>query len=381
MISQCPNCKTRFVVSEAQLAAAQGNVRCGACMKVFCAAKPTNDKPVSNKAIDNNRNQTNVIATPQPTADAPQTSPASDDNTAQIDNISIEQSDTQAADENNATDNWLSQLLPEADNAETPKTNNVAAEPEAVPATDISALSKDLQSNHLESQRRNEEQAQAKQFQSDQLADSVFDGYDHEEKLYADTDGRIEPSLDSTSSFDALNRIDRQPVEISLVNDRPSVGRLVHKIVGSLICVSLLGLLAMQWLLNNPEDFQYHPRWQAAYQIACQLRQCTPASSATDYQTLSLLVRDHPSRDNALSVETMILNSSKQPLPFPLIEMHFTDLAGNTSAYRQFTAEEYLHGELSGASTMAPATPIQVALAIKDPGAAAVNYTIKLLAP
>lgn len=374
MISQCPNCKTRFVVSEAQLAAAQGNVRCGACMKVFCAAKPTNDKPVTN-----NSNQTNVIATPQPAADAPQTSLASDDAAAQRENISTEQPDARAADEDNATDNWLSQLLPEADNAETPKASNVAAEPEALPATDISALSKDLQSNHLESQKLNEEQAQAKQFQTEQLADSVFDSYDHEEKLY--TDGRIEPSLDSTSSFDALNRIDRQPVEISLINDRPSIGRLVHKIAGSLICLSLVGLLTMQWLLNNPEDFQYHPRWQAAYQIACQLRQCTPATSATDYQTLSLLVRDHPSRDNALSVETMILNSSKQPLPFPLIEMHFTDLAGNTSAYRQFTAEEYLHGELSGASTMAPATPIQVALAIKDPGAAAVNYTIKLLAP
>ena len=37
MISQCPNCKTRFVVGEKKLNIAGGSVRCGACMQVFSA--------------------------------------------------------------------------------------------------------------------------------------------------------------------------------------------------------------------------------------------------------------------------------------------------------------------------------------------------------
>ena len=36
-VAQCPNCRTRFRVSRAQLGAAQGAVRCGACLGIFSA--------------------------------------------------------------------------------------------------------------------------------------------------------------------------------------------------------------------------------------------------------------------------------------------------------------------------------------------------------
>ncbi|MGB1837494.1 MJ0042-type zinc finger domain-containing protein, partial [Marinobacter adhaerens] len=35
--TQCPNCQTRFRVTEEQLGIAKGKVRCGNCMKVFNA--------------------------------------------------------------------------------------------------------------------------------------------------------------------------------------------------------------------------------------------------------------------------------------------------------------------------------------------------------
>ena len=35
LITQCPTCRTRFRVSEAQLEVAAGRVRCGACLSVF----------------------------------------------------------------------------------------------------------------------------------------------------------------------------------------------------------------------------------------------------------------------------------------------------------------------------------------------------------
>ncbi|QJD58960.1 DUF3426 domain-containing protein [Pseudomonas sp. gcc21] len=37
LVTQCPNCQTRFRLSEEQLSAAAGNVRCGACLKVYNA--------------------------------------------------------------------------------------------------------------------------------------------------------------------------------------------------------------------------------------------------------------------------------------------------------------------------------------------------------
>ena len=35
LVTQCPNCDTRFRVSESQLQIAAGRVRCGACLAVF----------------------------------------------------------------------------------------------------------------------------------------------------------------------------------------------------------------------------------------------------------------------------------------------------------------------------------------------------------
>ena len=35
LVTQCPNCDTRFRVNETQLQAAHGQVRCGACLEVF----------------------------------------------------------------------------------------------------------------------------------------------------------------------------------------------------------------------------------------------------------------------------------------------------------------------------------------------------------
>ena len=42
-VTQCPHCQTSFRVSRTQLGAAQGVVRCGACMELFNAARHMQD--------------------------------------------------------------------------------------------------------------------------------------------------------------------------------------------------------------------------------------------------------------------------------------------------------------------------------------------------
>ena len=37
--TQCPNCETRFRVTDEQLSVARGKVRCGNCMKIFNAVE------------------------------------------------------------------------------------------------------------------------------------------------------------------------------------------------------------------------------------------------------------------------------------------------------------------------------------------------------
>ena len=61
---------------------------------------------------------------------------------------------------------------------------------------------------------------------------------------------------------------------------------------------------------------------------------------------------------------------------FPDLELRFSSVSGALVAGRRFKPEEYLKGELKGAQTMPPSTPVQVSLEIADPGPDAVNYTL-----
>jgi predicted Zn finger-like uncharacterized protein len=362
MISQCPNCKTRFVVSEAQLNAASGNVRCGSCMKVFFAADNQADtEAASDSATESQINETtdiqadadieNIIESQNQNVDTDQFNGQA---SSAEQNTELEPSNASAKE---ITNDWLNQLLPE-------KSANLNQQSEADTEHPVDG---DSQQNDLDNNGSNP-------------VTEDLDEY-NQSRLYED--GRIEPSMQTIDSVEALNRIETQPVEIAAHDERAlaSVGGKLHKVIGAALCVVMLLLLSGQWMLNHPDDFQNHPRWQGAYQWVCKLSQCTPAISANDYQTQSLMVYDHPERDNALIVETVIFNANNNSLPFPLIELLFTDAAGNTKAYRRFTASEYLHGELLGVDEMAAATPIHIALEIKDPGADAVNYTVKLIAP
>ncbi|WP_394559654.1 DUF3426 domain-containing protein [Aquipseudomonas alcaligenes] len=57
-VTQCPHCRTSFRISRAQLGAAHGAVRCGACMRVFNAAQQL--------LVDQNRASKPATPTPTP---------------------------------------------------------------------------------------------------------------------------------------------------------------------------------------------------------------------------------------------------------------------------------------------------------------------------
>ena len=77
-VTQCPHCRTSFRVSSAQLGAAHGAVRCGACMQVFNAAQhllgdPAPSKPAPTAAAPR---PAVPVPAPKPTPIKPDSSPA-----------------------------------------------------------------------------------------------------------------------------------------------------------------------------------------------------------------------------------------------------------------------------------------------------------------
>lgn len=51
-VSRCPNCETSFKVTESQLDAADGAVRCGACLQVFIASDYFVEAPIPDLFVE-----------------------------------------------------------------------------------------------------------------------------------------------------------------------------------------------------------------------------------------------------------------------------------------------------------------------------------------
>ena len=148
--------------------------------------------------------------------------------------------------------------------------------------------------------------------------------------------------------------------------------------------LSLLALLVLagQYAVFHFQELARTPQWRPYYAQACEALGCTlPLRSDPEaLRGANLVVRSHPDYRNALMVDALLFNEAAWPQPFPVLELTFQDLDGDTVATRRFQPAEYLRGELAGARAMPVATPVHIGLEIVDPGARAVNYNLRLLA-
>jgi hypothetical protein len=143
------------------------------------------------------------------------------------------------------------------------------------------------------------------------------------------------------------------------------------------ILLAIVGL-AGQILWFQFDEWSVDLRWRPVYAEICARVGCRlPVMRALEsIQSRNLVVRSHPNVAGALLVDALIINEAPFPQPFPLIELRFSSLTGSLVAGRRFKPSEYLSGELAGADTMQPNTPIHIALEIDDPGPDAVNYVM-----
>ena len=75
-------------------------------------------------------------------------------------------------------------------------------------------------------------------------------------------------------------------------------------------------------------------------------------------------------------VNTVIRNSAEFAQPFPILVLSFNSVENSVIALREFTSAEYLDPGLRSTQAMPAKTPVQIRLAIMDPGPEAVNYTL-----
>lgn len=150
------------------------------------------------------------------------------------------------------------------------------------------------------------------------------------------------------------------------------------------LCVILFsGLLSAQFLWQNRMLYSQLPQLRNLYETACNTLSCElPEFSSIDaIRSENLTVQSHPTFDNGLMVTTIIRNTAAFEQTFPILILSFNSAENSVIALREFTADEYLDPGLRSIELMPSMTPVQISLAIMDPGPAAVNYTLAFRLP
>jgi predicted Zn finger-like uncharacterized protein len=371
-ITECPHCNTAFRVSDAQLRAAKGAVRCGSCLEVFLAHQhwlSEEDQLDDNDelTIDEWGDDPNAIFAELEQLDRDLESSLDDESWA-----------LRLLEEEEKADQLAEQKKAEQIKSEQQKSNTHHAESAPVAAIIEPAfvVLNDHQDSDDSTAEVNTENYDAIDNHEAIASHDVID-----KNLTNDTDEMsfsTEPQIGNDVDWEDFDRSDK---EIDALYARKIAKKPASNILSYLVIViGLLGFGA-QYISTHFNELSQDAQWRPLLQTACATLSCT-IPEWRDFNAIQqndLIVRSHPQQRDALLINVQLKNASAFPQAFPLLELSFSDINGAPIATRRFKPEEYLAGELSGLRLMPTQQAIQIELALVDPGKAAVNYQLKLI--
>lgn len=400
-VTQCPHCRTSFRVSRAQLGAAQGVVRCGACLEVFNAAR---------QLLVNQ----NVRAMPAPPPPPAPLKPKADQDTLWIHDdldldhldldeelakleqqelqlsrefMELEQRATTGAftrpnqgDQDALDEAWAEQLLrdestpPAATPSPAPQ-REVSFAPvtadEPLPPAPLTTSTQPLRTAAAE-----EPTAEAAATPTALATEEPAPKRRKSRRAGDNPKHEADPEPDREGLFD----LDDEPLELEWQKPKSPWGSRLGW--GALTLLALLALGA-QYATYNFDELARQDRYRPWFEWVCPTLGCeVPAKvDIAQVRSSNLVVRSHPDFSGALVVDAILYNRAPFSQPFPMLELRFADINGQLIASRRFKPGEYLAGELAGQVDMPPQTPIHISLDILDPGPRAVNYSLSFHSP
>jgi predicted Zn finger-like uncharacterized protein len=433
-ITQCPHCHTSFRVNQAQLGAARGVVRCGACLHVFNAAQQLREQghelaggapgiaPVAAPAQPAPTPAQTIERTPSPAdQDTPAKKTSSDTlwihDDLDLDSLDLdeelaklEEQEQQLSQQFMALEQpprhaegfslpsgstaepddeqWAEALLRE----EAPKgplslspsaAEDVPAAPrEASPASPIARTEPAVQPPRSEPRFN---LSDADTVEALPLEDELRLSAAREEADPEPDEPPVEPAAKSRRNEPELRdehlfELDDEPLQLDWQPPRKPWARWL---AWGLLNLVAAGALATQYVIYHFDELARQDDYRPWFEQLCPSIGCLLPSKVDIEQIKSsnLVVRSHPQFSGALVVDAILYNRAPFAQPFPLLEMRFADINGQLLASRRFKPNEYLGGELAGQAEMPPQTPIHVSLDILDPGTQAVNYSLSFHSP
>lgn len=326
LITRCPNCSTSFRVNDAQLNAANGAVRCGACLLVFSA-------------------RDNLITEPRPDEDW------EDSAEMNLESEFIEE------DEHWYPDTAIPSLAAETDDVK---------DPEEDEAEFFSAVDDD-------------------ELYLDAVGEAPFDDdSEYDEEAERDEDVPSDPDIDVTFDEDDVGleagfreniRVETHPDEVVGSPEEIPVRKTALWVLGAFVMGAVL-LLQVAWF--HHDELAQDPGYRAWFVTACNWLGCPIPDyrDRTSLNTTSLVVRSHAEFDNALRVDALLRNDAPFRQVFPVLDLRFTNTRNEVVAARRFKPDEYLGGELTGLRYIPARTEVRISLEVVDPGEDALGYSL-----
>lgn len=407
-ITRCPHCQTTFRIRTEQLSAAKGAVRCGSCLQVFKASehlvtnnpvKPTvettepDSKPLESKSKGDN-NEISFDDIPDQIQDDP------------LEDFGIRQPDSNADESFNSglqLDESIfgmqeidsANLSHDNDNFEFSVEDNFSPDKKNDEGWTAGLIDDDTEFS------TDDESWADNLLVDDELIDAIDDSFSIPAKQEKDDFvPPLEGPQDNNQFHLGGDDLEQEEVELSIPNavsdlhDEPlSLNKKTNSrkksntgyrfpwfwfsasILMILVMIAQIGYFKFDTWSRNPD---YRP----VYSIVCDALDCQlPAiQDVSKMNTQHFMVRPHPDVNQALYIDTLLINNASYQQPFPDLVLIFTGLEDQVVASRQFKPKEYLAGELAGATVMPQKVPIHIAFEIVNPGEEAVSYRIKLAA-
>ena len=342
MFTACPNCKTRFRVSAAQLKAAQGQVRCGKCHEVFDAFW----------ALEGSQSDPQ----PLPVAEEPATTP-------NLDSVSAEAAPPPELDTIIRADSARKKPIAE------PKTPEPAMSPLAdYPLADAPSLKAGPRKAKLPP------------------IDDLFGDHGHRRPDAARIDAKpaksAAPLPENHTTPEPQGTVEFAIPSAVHAEDLPQAPkaappRPTHSALWAFGIVIMIVVLILQLLNANREALAQNPvvgpSLIALYSTLG--RPLAPPRSVAGWDVSGLNVTSDPQTPGVLSITGSLQNQAGFVQPWPYLRVELTDRFGQTLRGRDFKPSDYLPAEQT-TLPLAAGHAARFRIDIADPGADAVGFTL-----
>jgi len=365
MHATCSHCQTVFKVSDENLKAAGGYVRCGICKKVFNAlvkdlfeeekeavtpAKTTPPATTVKKTIESNDadpvefilEKSNEVST-----NKSQSGPSTNNkSSSQKTKITSPKQDVQG----NLFKAPPETKKPKPVTASTETTQANIKKPEQLKPKIVPAIATKKISNITTPHAAKTENTKKQQTKTE--ASNLFDGV--QSKLIPD-EYRI-PELRKTYS-------------------------IWKDLAWSMAILTLTASLFIEYTWFNRNELIRNPQLRPLVTQFCILAKCGPMDlrEPGEIEMTTRNIYAHPNVKNALMISGTLINHAQFEQPYPDILIDFSNIRGEVTASRIFTPEEYLQIKLSSLKPLAPNMSVDFTMEIQDPGKNAMTYEFSFL--